>query len=170
MDLFKRETIAPTSELPEVFVCITDPDGDTLPEPDWCHVKQFATFSDLVNPVEAAVTIIACPDNQDMANKVRLIVENGVTCGVSIVHVTNVTPYMASAAFETSFWQARKVDFNEWREQADEAARIAELARRSELGRDEKRMEANARADGTFKKVEVHAPVEDEAEVDAPVF
>lgn len=156
MQLFDRKpSIADTADTPEVFICVTDPEGAVLPSPDWAEVRVLSTFSDLVTPFSDKVVIIACPDNQAAAQQVKVVVENGAACGVSIVMVDGVTPYAMSALFESSLWQVRHVDFVEWQHEADEAARTAELARRSELTRDEKRLETNARSDGSFKQVDV---------------
>lgn len=165
MELFKRPiTLVDSPDLPEVFICIVDPEGESLPESDWCEVRTLTSFIDLVTPVEGKVVIIACPDNQFVADQVRLVVENGMQCGVSIVLVSNVTTYSASAAFESSLWQVRKVDFVEWKHEADEAERAAEIERRSLVGRDERRLEDNSRADGSFKKVASNpVTVEDDA-------
>lgn len=156
MQLFDRKpTIVDAPDVPEVFICVVDPDGAPLPTPEWAQIKLLSAFSDLVTAHEDKVVIIACPDNQAAAQQVKVVVENGAACGVSIVMVDEVTPYSMSALFESSLWQVRRVDFVDWQHEADEAARTAELARRSELTRDEKRLETNARADGSFKQVEV---------------
>lgn len=171
MDLFPSKKIEVKTDLPEVFITAVDPDGAKLPEPTWCRVAEFVDFKSLISPATDEVVIVACPDNAQVAAQIRLVADNGPMVGASLVLVKNVVDYVPSGLFESSLWATRVVDFDEWRLQAEEAERDAELASRASRSRDEVRMLDNARSDGTFKEVQasVAPQVEDEAP-EAPVF
>lgn len=159
-------------DLPQVFVTVVDTDGVELPVIDWGTVVQYTGFPQLVTHVENVV-IIAVRDIDAELDAVKLVSEHAAICGVQIVHVVGVTDYVYSAKADQCFWGCPVVVFEDWIHQADEAAREAELARRASADRDEVRMIDNARADGSFKKVEVtKVPLADDVpeEEEAPVF
>lgn len=171
MELFKRPPEALVeSNLPQVFVTVVSAEGSVLPSVTWATLEQYTSFAELVS-VREGVVIVAVRDIDAELDAVALVSENAAICGVQIVHVSGVTDYVYSARADQSFWGCPSVVFEEWSNQADEAARETELAKRAAADHDEMRLIRNARADGTFKKTEVtEVKMEEEAEEEPPVF
>lgn len=155
MDLFKRAEPLVGSDLPQQYIAIIDSEAVDLPRVDWAEIKEVTSFVDLVTPVVDKVVIWAIKDTEDWLQQLRLVADNSAVCGVQPVEVSGLTDYSPSVQSTQSFWNCPSIKFEDWVNEAQEAARSAELARRATMDRDETKKDDAMRKDGTFKKIEV---------------
>lgn len=154
MQLFKiPETIAEVNPGREVFFTIVG-DGQVLPEYDWVKFHLVDDFAQLVQ-VHGDLVVSVIRDEARFLDMVALVVGHPAVTGITMVRVDNVVPYTPTAAAEAIGWAPTVVDFERWKAEADEQARIAEIAHRESLSTDEKRVLDNRRSDGTLKKPNV---------------
>lgn len=143
---------------PVVFVAVVE-EGASLPEQKWATVKLFKRFPDLVTGQDASEgeipVIVAVPDTDDLISKVRLVCDNVGTIGIRVVRVNDLTSYVPSPRAVSAFWGADQISWKDWALDAEEAARSANLAERSGLDADERRVEDARRKDGSIKPLSV---------------
>lgn len=156
MELFKRKpSIIEASGLRSKFVAIIGDESEELPSVEWAQVIVAAGFVDLVRDDGDRVVIYCVRDDVDQLAKVRLVAEHPSECEVQITQVQGITQYVPSTLSTQCFWNCPSIQFSDWMDEAIEAERSAELARRSSLDRDERKKEDAARDDGTYKRIEV---------------
>lgn len=155
MDLFKRAEPLIGSDLPAKYVAVVDVEASELPSIDWANIKLFTSFVDLVSDDGDAINIYVVRDTAEHLAMVRLVADNAALCGVQIHHVVGLTDYAESSSASQAFWNCPLIQFQDWVNEAQEAAREAELARRSEMDRDENKKLDAQRDNGTYKRVVV---------------
>lgn len=171
MELFKPQApLAIPLDLKVVYVAIVDPDGDSsIGDQPWCKFKTISNFSDLVRGQDesAMPIILLIPDESYRLKQIKLVCDNSGLVETSIIWVKGVSKYSPSVEAENSFWAVKFVDFDEWRLESDEAARILNLAERAKLSPDDVKTLDVTRADGTIKAFQHDAKVRTGIEVDA---
>lgn len=158
-------------DLPMVYVAVVARPADP-PAVSWANFRPLERFADLVNhPFDegSKPTIILVPDEDALLAQVRLVCDNATVIGVQVIRVDGLTDHVISQVASTAFWGAKRIDWEDWKQTAEEDARIVEVVKRGALDSDERKIVDSRRKDGSIKAFahDKHvgpAPAADEAE------
>lgn len=157
LNLFKpvdNSGVALGIDLPVVYITIVG-GSEEMPTVSWADFKPVVTFRDLVSGQEEEISVKPCillvKDEDIFLRQVSLVSDNAGVIGIAVIRVMGLSAHVSSAQADNSFWGTRTVSWSDWKDEIEEASRIASLAARDALSRDEKKRVDATRTNGTIK-------------------